>query len=479
MTPKPSACVWELTMGCNLRCAHCGSSCEAPLFDELTPQEALNVAEQIAALGVKWVTLSGGEPLLREDWPDIALRLRRCGVAVTMISNGWMVDEIIVQKMKGYRLAVVALSVDGPPEIHDRIRKAGSFERIEKAFHLFHDAAVPCRAITTVTRENFDALFVLKEYLIQMRVPSWQIQLGVPMGNLRQRPEWLLAPEQVDELLDFCLGVSRDNRIKIHLTDCIGYYTRREMEIKMNTFGRKYRNSCWNGCTAGIHSFGVLHNGDIVGCTSIRDRRFIEGNLRTKKLEAIWNDPKSFTWRRNLTPQNLTGSCRICKYASRCLGGCSTMRQALHGTIESENEYCVYHHDMEKSATAIHARTDFATLIQEAESEIRDKKYQLAALKLEHVVNLCPKNANAWKMKGFVDFFNENYDLCEAANLKALELTPNDPYALRGLALALWHLGQKDTAILLLRQSIDNTTNPNLLADALHDWRCLYENQKK
>ena len=63
---KPVTCVWEVTMGCNMRCGHCGSSCAEPLEDELTSEEALGLCEQLADLGLKWVTLSGGEPTTRK-----------------------------------------------------------------------------------------------------------------------------------------------------------------------------------------------------------------------------------------------------------------------------------------------------------------------------------------------------------------------------------------------------------------------------
>ena len=52
MDYQPMTAVWEITMGCNMRCKHCGSSCENPLPDELTTEEALNLADQIADLGI-------------------------------------------------------------------------------------------------------------------------------------------------------------------------------------------------------------------------------------------------------------------------------------------------------------------------------------------------------------------------------------------------------------------------------------------
>ena len=80
--------VWELTMACNMRCRHCGSSCATSLPDELTHREALDLCDQLAGLGTRLVTLSGGEPLLRADWHRLAGRLVDAGVTTNIISNG-------------------------------------------------------------------------------------------------------------------------------------------------------------------------------------------------------------------------------------------------------------------------------------------------------------------------------------------------------------------------------------------------------
>lgn len=58
----PVTAVWEITMGCNMRCDHCGSSCAEPLPDELTTEEALALCDDLKTVGLKWITLSGENP---------------------------------------------------------------------------------------------------------------------------------------------------------------------------------------------------------------------------------------------------------------------------------------------------------------------------------------------------------------------------------------------------------------------------------
>ena len=82
----------ELTMKCNMRCMHCGSACKEALEDELTTEEMLNLCDDLANMGLKCVTLSGGEPTTRNDWHKIAKRCVKNNIYTNMITNGWELD---------------------------------------------------------------------------------------------------------------------------------------------------------------------------------------------------------------------------------------------------------------------------------------------------------------------------------------------------------------------------------------------------
>ena len=63
----PVHVVWELTLACNLRCAHCGSRAGRPRSDELTTDEIRAIVAELAALGTREISLIGGEAFLRRD----------------------------------------------------------------------------------------------------------------------------------------------------------------------------------------------------------------------------------------------------------------------------------------------------------------------------------------------------------------------------------------------------------------------------
>jgi len=463
---RPVTAVWEVTMGCNMRCGHCGSSCEERLPDELATHEALFLARQISELGLKWITLSGGEPLLREDLPQIIREFVSHGVAVNIITNGWLIDAQKARTLKECGISTVAISIDGTEKIHDNIRKAGSFSRIREAASHLNESGVRMGAVTTVSNLNIDVLPEMSQILPEMGFELWQIQLGQPMGNFKERPDWIISPALVSVLLDFCYKTSAEGRIKIFPADCLGYYTEKEVLARQNS-GIGGAASYWNGCNAGTRNFGILHNGDILGCTSIREKSFIEGNIRQKPLSEIWNDPEKFSWCRKMSTSRLVGDCADCIYKRRCLGGCPNTRLTMNGDIYSENFYCAYNFALKKLRERLLEEDDAAWLVSEAESCLAKKNFQTAAFFVRRALEIEPENKKALAISGFSEFFCGNFELCKSANTKALKLDPTDTYAMKGLGLALHELGDYAESIKLLEQAakLTNYENKDILND--------------
>lgn len=466
MKYQPITCVWEVTMGCNMRCGHCGSSCAEPLKDELNTEEALDLCDQIAELGLRWITLSGGEPLTRRDIPLLVKRLSDRGVAVNIITNGWLLEREMARKLKESGISTVAISIDGTPEIHDKIRRKGAFEHAKKAFLTMKELGIQTGAVTTITKQNIHVLKELKEELIGMGVKSWQVQLGLPMGNMKERPDWILEPEQIRDIIDFCYDTAKEGRIGIFPADCIGYYTKKELEIKRISY-RSNMVSIWDGCNAGIRGFGILQNGDILGCTSIRSGEYIEGNIRKRPLREIWEDEGSFLWRRKMTKDQLSGACKTCIYGSKCLGGCPNTRLTMNGDIYSENQYCAYHLALKEMEEKYEVCEEAEVLFQMADSLMRQGEYQEAAYALKQVLRLEPKHVNALKEKGYCEFMCGNYELCLKDNERALAQNERDSYALGGYAMALYRLGQKAEGMEAMKRAVELSggRDQNLIQD--------------
>ncbi len=304
MDYTPVTAVWEVTMGCNMRCDHCGSACAEPLPDELTTEEALDVCDQMRDLGLKWITLSGGEPLTRKDWPLLAGRLYKNGIIPNIITNGWLVSEKMVNIAEANGVETISISLDGVKATHDRIRKKGSYDTVINAFDVLNKMNHVSGANTTVTKENIGEMEAIKDILLAHQVDLWQIQIGLPMGNLSEHRDLVIEPEVVNYLLDFSYKTQLEGNIKVFPADCLGYFTDKETVVRQMSTGAN-APVVWQGCNAGKRSFGLLHNGDVLGCTSIREKSFIEGNVRQRSLKEIWHDPESFKWARDMKKSDL------------------------------------------------------------------------------------------------------------------------------------------------------------------------------
>ncbi|MFC1610786.1 radical SAM protein [Myxococcota bacterium] len=339
----PKACVWELTLQCNLQCLHCGSSAGPGTARdrELNTREALDFCDEAAAMGVISVTLSGGEPFLRDDWPEIVRRLHDKEVAVGIISNGLSVTDEVKQELKTMRqegrVLTIGMSIDGPPKMHDWIRgRPGLFERTVAELQNVKEIGHNTNILTTVHKKNLDQMPALRDLVWSVKPTMWQLQVTSGYGRMKDdkdKGEWLLSLEDYARLIYFWVDTKmRSREVEIGSTDCIGYYGSAETVIRPQR--------AWDGCGAGIDGFGLRSNGDVVGCLSLMDDRFVEGNIREAGLFPIWWREGAFIYNRDFSASDLTDACRACPHALKCAGGCSAIADSIGGAPHRA-AYCI------------------------------------------------------------------------------------------------------------------------------------------
>ncbi len=332
---------WEITRKCNMNCIHC--CCGDSKFDnndELTYEEALDVAHQLVKMGVEQVTLTGGEPLLREGWQFLAHILWKGCVHVDMITNGQCIDKRVIRDLQYVGMEAVGVSVDGTQETHDRIRGPWSYDNCMSGVQQLVSARIPVTAVTTVHKLNIGELAQIAKDLRERGVRAWLVQLGMPFGNMEKNSDLVLEPQDIEQVIDFCYRESRNHDLMIHMGDSLGYYTKKETVVHSRTLGVN-APAVWKGCPAGMDSLNIACDGTIFGISLCVDQ-LKAGNLRERSLRDIWNDDDAFDFRRKLDPKKFKGFCGTCRYVETCLGGCLGMRLSTTGDIYGENPYCAY-----------------------------------------------------------------------------------------------------------------------------------------
>ena len=94
---RPVYVVWELTLRCDQPCTHCGSRAGDAREKELTTEQALDVARQLAEMRAEEVALIGGEAYLHPGFLDVVRALRERGLRVTMTTGARGIDEALAR----------------------------------------------------------------------------------------------------------------------------------------------------------------------------------------------------------------------------------------------------------------------------------------------------------------------------------------------------------------------------------------------
>ena len=153
--PGPLHAVLDLSSRCNLRCRYCcffSSEAEAACRELSTEAMVAKIAE-CAAAGVWQVTLRGGEALLRGDFPEILRAVIDSRMRFTLLTNGILLDDKFAAAIAASRRCdFVKVSLDGPEELHDEMRGAGSWRAAVAAIDRLRRVGVPVLATAAIHR---------------------------------------------------------------------------------------------------------------------------------------------------------------------------------------------------------------------------------------------------------------------------------------------------------------------------------------
>ena len=337
---RPIYAVWEITLKCDLACRHCGSRAGVARPDELSTAECLDLVRQMADLGVKEVTIIGGEAYLREDWTDIIREIRRLGMQSTMTTGGRGMTAERAKAAAAAGLMSASVSIDGQRETHDRLRGVrGSYDSALAALANLSAAGVAVSVNTQINRLSLPDLPDVLETLIRNGGHSWQIQLTVAMGRGADEPEVLLQPYDLETLFPLLARLKArcdEAGVRLWPGNNIGYFGPYESVLR-GQLPLGYMASCG----AGRGTLGIEADGTIKGCPSLTTHGWAGGNVREHSLEEIWERAKPLRYTRDRTVDDLWGFCRTCYYADECRAGCTWTADVLFGK-PGNNPYC--HH---------------------------------------------------------------------------------------------------------------------------------------
>ncbi len=356
----------NLTRRCNLQCAHCYLDAgvrHAGDADELTTGKVRDLLDQIAALGDEtMIVLTGGEPLLRPDLPEIAAHASGLGLMTVVGTNGMLLTERRVEALTAAGVAAVGISLDSlDPDHHDRFRGLpGAFARTLAGIEVCRRAGLTFQLHFSVTDDNADELEAMITFARDVGAAVLNIFFLVCTGRGQKVTNISLAT--YDRVLARAVEAAREEPELLVRVRCAPHFKRLAMEADPPlpvTLANGYEAG---GCLAGTRYCRVTPSGEITPCPYME---LAAGSLREQDFATIWRESPLF---HRLRSPRLEGRCGACEYAKLC-GGCRARPLARSGALMGEDFLCSY--QPKGGATVEPLRDRGAALVWSPEAERR------------------------------------------------------------------------------------------------------------
>ena len=325
----------ELTARCNNDCRHCYINLPAgdaqAQHKELSLEEIDRIASQAVELGALWCLITGGEPLLRADFAEIYLLLKKKGLLVSVFTNACLVTPEHIRLFQQYPPRDVEVTVYGTTrETYERVtRKSGSYKAFRRGLDRLMEGGIKVRLKAMAVRSNVHELPEISRICRALTADYYRFD---PMLHLRYDGD----PERNADIM-----AERLNPVEIAAIEQADSERAAEVEKACSQIASCEPNATGCAhifhCGAGKASFSVGYDGTFRLCSSL-NHPDCTVNLRQTSLADAW---------RNLVPrvlalesdsQDFREHCRTCPLINLCLW-CPANAYMEVGRMDGRSEY--------------------------------------------------------------------------------------------------------------------------------------------
>lgn len=343
--------VWNSTRTCNLKCRHCYMSSDAKKYqNELTTEEAKKFIDDLAEFKVPVLLFSGGEPLIRPDFFELAAYAQAKGIRPTLSTNGTLITREVAQKIKDIGVGYVGISLDGLREVNDKFRgKEGAFQAAMEGIQNCVAVGQRVGLRFTINHHNLQELEHIFDFIEEENIDRVCFYHLVYSGRGNQMMDEDVTPEESRKAMDIIIRRTRDfeerglkKEILTVDNHCDGVY----MYVKAVADGDKELAvqikeliSMNGGNRSGI-AFGEVDPMGYVHPDQFTQHHTF-GNVRERKFGDIWMDESNqilagLKNRKSL----LKGRCSKCQYLDNCNGNFRTRAEARTGDFWESDPAC-------------------------------------------------------------------------------------------------------------------------------------------
>ena len=347
---KRPVVVWNMTRRCNLKCVHCYSSSRNVQYkNELSTDEGKKLIADLAAFRAPVILFSGGEPLMREDLPDLARFAVDQGMRAVISTNGTLLTKKTAGTLKKIGISYAGVSLDGMKITHDRFRGVeGAFDMTLKGIRTCRDEGIKVGIRFTINRKNFSDIPALFDLIEKEDIPRACFYHLVYSGRGSKLIDEDLSHEETRKVVDLIMDRTRDlcdrGKPKEILTvdnHADGPY------VYMRLLGEDPAKAAEVMSLLMVNEGNSSGNG--IGCVSwdgeVHADQFWRGisfgNVRKRPFSEIWTDTSNeLMVRLKDKKKYIQGRCSACRWLDMCGGNFRARAEAIAGDIWAPDPAC-------------------------------------------------------------------------------------------------------------------------------------------
>lgn len=264
----PDAVTIAVTNKCPCNCPHCSASRREG--ENLNSKDIKRVIDELLSLGTYNITFTGGEPLIRNDLPELVEYVDKNKAITLIFTSGFFSDERLITELKKNGLFGMFVSLDaGSSDKHDTLRRCKVFDKAIETVNIAKKVGLLIGISTYGTHENLRNKELLEIIRLSKRLNVHEVVIfdAVPTGKAIENEDIMLTEDEHESLID----IHRKFAYKLD------YPKVTTMSLVNNVY--------YAGCFAGSAQIHITHSGEVTPC-DFTPLTF--GNVKDMSIKEIW-----------------------------------------------------------------------------------------------------------------------------------------------------------------------------------------------
>ena len=342
--------IWNLTRRCNLRCRHCYTvSADVQFPGELTHEQAMTTLDDLGNFNIPALILSGGEPLDRFDFFEIAEAARKKVRYLALSTNGTKIHGEAADRVAEIGFQYVGISIDGIGATNDWFRGVdGAFDEAVRGVRECKKRDIKVGLRFTLTRDNAGQLGDLLRLCDDEGVDKFYLSHLVYAGRGDKNRGEDAVHDHTRKALDMLIdrawaGVTEDRPLDIVTgnNDADAVYmlnwARQRFSDDQIAHLRDHLEA-WGGNSSGLGVANISTQGKVHPDTYWSD--YTIGSVKDTPFSELWTGDDQMLKQLRLRPRPLKGRCGDCAFQSVCGGNTRIRALQLTGDPWAEDPAC-------------------------------------------------------------------------------------------------------------------------------------------